>query len=219
MSLEKLLAENQKQRSELLIQKAIVKEHNVKTLAFIIEELYHSHFCSDIVLRVLIQQEDFGSLFSKPKLLVKPKNHPDLWLVKDENWFMEAVSEEQKIKRVYETDVLTKELVIPENIFNLIHEGSIIVDNYEWDHFRNIGTMERSSFWKSYQDEEQKDTKERVWIASLSEVNYIETLSSMCPQYQINPMSLKEMLIEKKKDRLDKELLENPHVTKRANKI
>jgi hypothetical protein len=62
--MEDILNKNIKQREELLKVRYQVSRNNIETIALIINELYSLEVSIDIELKVLIQEEDYGSLFT-----------------------------------------------------------------------------------------------------------------------------------------------------------
>jgi aconitase A len=204
-----LLKENLKQNDELLKLKYEVNKNNIETLALIINELYYLEVATNIELKVLMQEEDYGSLITKPKFLIKTKSHPKFWLKKDINWMVEGVLNEDKNSRPNMTDDFAtfdykKDLNWSDDILNLVNHLTIIMDGYDWSLFRNIGRLQGSNLFKSYQNESKKNTNEYVFLASFSKENYIKSLSLIA--WNTNEEELKSIIINKEKERLEAEL-------------
>jgi hypothetical protein len=209
---ESILKENLRQNDELLKLKYDVNKNNIETLALIINELYHLEVATDVELKILIQEEDYGSLFTKPQFLIKTKSHPHFWLKKDINWMVEGVLNEDKNSRPsitddYATFDYKKELNWNDDILNLVNHLTIIMCGYDWSYFRNIAIFQNSKLFSTYQDESKRNTNEYVFIASLSKENYISTLSLI--SWNTNEEDIKNIIINKERERLENELSNN----------
>lgn len=220
--MENILNENLKQIEGLLKLKYSVSRNNIETIALIINELYYLEAAVDIELKVLIQEEDYGSLFTQPKFLVRVPSHPDVSYKKDTNWMLDAVPDNEKNLRSEMINNLTlidykKDLGWNDEILNLVNHLSVIMDEYDWSHFTNIGKIKNSHLWNSYQEQSKAGTSEYVWIGSFSPTNYISNLSLI--SWNVNEQNLKELIIKREKERLEMELAINNKGNKNRAKI
>jgi hypothetical protein len=214
-----ILKENLRQNDKLFKLKYDVNKNNIETLALIINELYHLEVATDVELKILIQEEDYGSLFTKPQFLIKTKSHPHFWLKKDINWMIEGIHNEDKHLRqsiVNDLPVFSHrtDLNWSDDIFDLVNHLTIIISGYDWSNFRNIARLQNSKLFSAYQDESKRNTNEYVFIASLSKENYISTLSLI--SWNTNEEDIKNIIINKERERLENELSNNKNTN---NKI
>lgn len=220
--MEDIIKKNSEQRAELLKLRYQVSRNNIETIALIINELYSLEIAIDIELKVLIQEEDYGSLFTKPHFLIKSVSHPDLWFKKDINFLVQGIPNDSKNlgpNKLLDLDSFKykEDLGWSDNVINLINHLSTIIGEYDWRHFRNIGRIQDSPLWKSYQDEDKSNTKEYVWIGSLSPTNYVRTLSVI--SWNVSEEEIKELVINHEKERLEKELSINNNGSRIKSKI
>ncbi len=220
--MENILKENIKKNEEFLKLKYERNQNNIETLALIINELYHLEIASDIELKVIIQEEDYGSLFTKANFLMNIPSRPNTWLKKDINWMIEGFDSDKRHLRPSMIDDLgvfnhQKDLNWSDSTFHLFNHLTIIMDDYDWSHFTNIGRMQSSPLWKSYQDKSKKDTNEHVWIASFSKQNYISNLSLIA--WNISEEEIRKVVINREKERLENELSNQNPVSKSKAKI
>jgi len=220
--MENILKENIKKNEEFLKLKYETNQNNIETLALIINELYYFEVANDIELKVIIQEESYGSLFTKPQFLMNTSSYPNIWLKKDINWMIEKVNSDKRHLRPHMTDdfdVLNyqKDLNWSDSTLNLFNHLTIIMDSYDWSHFTNIGRILNSPLWKAHQEQSKKDTNEHVWIASFSKENYINNLSLIA--WNVNEADIKEVIIKREKERLEKELSHNTTPSKAKAKI
>lgn len=221
MSIDEMINNNIKERDELGVKKAIVRKNNIESLAIIIEELYHLRAVANIELKILIQEEDFGTLFTCPQFLFVPFENKEICVQKDINWHLESITHKSKYKKRSMVSrgnyVDPKNIQWNDNIFMLINTMTDILDQYEWDHFVNIGSFERSSLWKSHQDNGMQNKREHVWIGDLSECNYTDTLTVIADKWKFD--NLKELVIKKQTLRLDEALTTSNSMPTSKNKI
>jgi hypothetical protein len=220
--MENILRENTKQREDLLKLKYSVSKNNIETLALIINELYSLGAITDIELKVLIQEEDYGSLFTKPHFLVKVQLQSESWYKKDTTWMLEAVPHEEKNLRPEMVNDLMivdykKNLGWSDEVLTLVNHLSLIMDDYDWSQFTNIGKFKNSPLWSSYQDQSKAGTNEYVWIGSFSPKNYISNLSLI--SWNVDEQNLKELIINREKERLEMELAINNNSNRIKSKI
>ena len=220
--MKNILNENINKNNEFSQLKYNIRKHNIETLALIINELYSLGAITDIELKLLIQEEDYGSLFTKPKFLVKVPSQPDVWYKKDTTWMLEAVPEDEKNSRPEMVNDLTivdykKDLGWNDEILTLINHLSVIMDDYDWSHFTNIGQIKNSHLWSSYQDQNKAGTREYVWIGSFSPRNYIQNLSLI--SWNVEEQNLKELITNREKERLENELAINNNSNRNKSKI
>lgn len=181
MDLEKLNKKLQKDRERYIIKKYDMKEKSTLLMGLNINKLYSvDKNIIDMSLVVHIQEESHASLFTQPTIYVKYQAEKIHWLRKDFYGFDYAYNDLNLDNILVDLDPDGVGYIkMPDETQKYCLYLVNILDNYEWDHFVNIGSFERTEnttpeIWHSL---EIKNKTERIWIGNLSEQNWLETLS------------------------------------------
>lgn len=223
MNLEKLNKKLQKDREKYLIKKYEMKENSVLLMGLNINKIYNlDKNIIDICLIVHIQEESHGSLFTQPTIYVKYQSDNELhWLKKNFYGLDYAYSEQDLDRLLIELDSDGKYIKMSDESQKYCMYLVDIIDNYEWDHFVNIGSFERAeqntpNIWHSLPI---KNKNEKIWIGSLSQENWLETLSLITsfPKEEFYKQ-MTDLLSQYNKENLEFSLPHNTQTIKR-NKI
>lgn len=223
MDLEKLNKKLEKDREKYLIKKYEIKEQSVLLMGLNINKMYYvDKNIIDLSLIIHIQEEGYGSLFTQPAIYVRyQSNNSIYWLKKDFYALNYAYNEKNLDKLVTQLDLEATYIKMSEESQKYCRYLVDIINNYEWDHFVNIGSFERAEqdnpkIWHSLPI---KDKNEKIWIGSLSQQNWLETLSLITsfPKEEFYKQ-MTNLLSQYNKENLEINLPHNPQIAKR-NKI